>query len=416
MPVRIGSLILLFVALNSTARAQEHCSNGCELTDPGPLTKALAARPHDAHLLACLGEVYRRRGNDPAAMDFYRKAVVADGRNIDAWLGITTLLRSALEKDPSNEALRLQLIEATLHSGRTADLDGEITLLLESEPPQEEKLKLTATLITAGQLDRAQTILDGLAKAEPVPEEVSFQSGLILMEKGDYESAVMNLGHAAQAEPGESKYSLALADALLRWHHYTTAKAFLQAVEKNFGSIAEFQYDLAYTYYGTHDMQRAVTILSSLIKEHPRYSPALFLLGECYGAMGDLTRGKQFLSDAITADGTKPLYYESLVEVERHQGNCVDSLAMAKKGLALDPDNAELILASALCHEKMGEFASAQHLLERLVQLQPNNLTAHRVLARIYSRTGNKAAAIAESRKLQQLADTPPTINSTKSK
>lgn len=395
--------------------AQSRCGSGSELSDPSSLKKLLTERPHDTQLYVCLGDAEARSDNPSAAMDSYRKAVAADAGNVGAWRGIARLERIALKDDPSNQDLRLQLIEATLHVNPKTDSGEDISLFLKSGPSQKDELKLTAILIAAGKLDDAQTILTKLTQTEPVPVEVGFQLGLILMEKGDYEAAVMDIGRAVQAEPGESRYTLALSEALLRWHHYSTARALLLAVQKNFGALPQFQYDLAYSEYGMQDIEPAMAILSSLVKEHPEYAPALFLLGDCYALKGDLTRGKQLLLDAIRSDSSKPVYYGSLVEVERHQGDIREALATARKGLALDPDDAKLILESALCHEEVGEYASAQQLLERLVQLQPNDLTAHRILARIYGRTGDAAGAMAERKKLEKLSSTLKSANSSES-
>ena len=413
LPMEIISLIFWLRSGNCTVRAQTRCSGGHELSDPSSLKQSLAKRSHDAHLLVCLGDVDARIGNPLAVMDSYRKALAVDAGNIGAWRGIAALERIALKDDSSNWDLRLQLIEATLHLNPKTELEAQINLFLKSGPSQDEELKLTAILIAAGTLDRAQTILAELTKTEPVPVEAGFQLGLILMEKGDYEAAVMDLGRAVQPEPGKSRYTLALSEALLRWHHYSAAQAFLQAVQKDFGSLPQFQYDLAYSDYGMHDIESAIAIISSLVKEHPEYGSALFLLGDRYVLKGDLTRGKQLFLDAIGADSTKPVHYGSLAKAERHQGDIRESLASAQKGLVLDPDDAKLILESALCHEAMGEFASAQHLIERLVQLQPNNVKAHRALARIYGRTGNAAGAIAERRKLVKLSGTATSTNST---
>jgi len=223
------------------------------------------------------------------------------------------------------------------------------------------------------------------------------------MEKEDFENAVIELGLAAKAVPKSSQYTLALSEALLRWHHYSTALTFLQAVRADFGALPQFRYDLAYSYYGLRDLDSAISTLTALLTDQPSYAPARFLLGNCYLAKGDLGLAEKWLRSAVAADRTKSAYYVSLARVKRYQGNVIEALVIVQKGLTVDPADTEALFESALCHETRDELAIAVRELERLVARQPGLAKAHRALARVYGRMGNNAAAQGEQEKLAQL-------------
>jgi tetratricopeptide (TPR) repeat protein len=386
----------------SLSTIKKQCRTGSPLPTLNTLTTAITARPEDADLLACLGELNIILGHQSAAIDSFKKSVAIDPDNTAVWSRLVALQRNLLEEDPGNHNLRLRLIEAMLHARPEIDCEKEIDIFL-AAASSDEKLELTGILIRIGKRERAESILVELNNLASVPAEAHAQLGLILMEKEDFENAVLELGLAAQAQPKSSRYALALSEALLRWHHYSTAQAFLQAVKADFAGLPQFQYNLAYSYYGMRDLDSAISILAPLLKQNSKYAPALFLLGNCYVAKGNLTRGGELLAKALDVDKTRPAYYASLAQVRRYQGKTSEALLVVKQGLALDPDNFELIFESALCHESQGDLSTAQDQLEKLVAKQPGLVKAHRALARVYGRMGNGAAAEGERQKLAQL-------------
>jgi len=402
LPLCLDALAFAAGANTPISGIRQQCRTGNSLPKLDALAAAVAAQPKDAELLACLGDVNTRLGRQSAAMDGYAKSVAINPRNTGVWRRLGKLQSRALETDPGNHGLRLALIETIVHTGPDADLEKEINAFVKLSST-EERLELTRILISFGKLDDAQPILIELTNLDPVPVEAWAQLGLILMEKEDFENAVMELGQAAQADPKSSRYCLALSEALLRWHHYSTALEYLQAVKASFGDLPQFQYNLAYSYYGVRELDVAISILNALLKQQPGYAPARFLLGNCYVAKGDLARGEQMLRSAVDADKTKAAYYSSLAQVKRYQGEIAEALLVIHKGLSLDPQNTELIFESALCHESKGDLAIAQDQLEKLVAKQPGLTKAHRALVRVYGRMGNDAAAAVERQKLAQL-------------
>jgi tetratricopeptide (TPR) repeat protein len=78
-------------------------------------------------------------------------------------------------------------------------------------------------------------------------------------------------------------------------------------------------------------------------------------------------------------------------------------LATLEKGLALDPENTEMLFESALCYESQGKIADSQAILERLVAVNPGLTRAHRLLVRVYGRSGNAVGMQKEQRVLAEL-------------
>ena len=79
---------------------------------------------------------------------------------------------------------------------------------------------------------------------------------MLLYGSSRYEEAVEQLGRAAKMEPDSARYSLALAEALIGWRHFSVAADFLRAASK-FHNLREYHYNLGLAYYGIKDYSAA---------------------------------------------------------------------------------------------------------------------------------------------------------------
>jgi cytochrome c-type biogenesis protein CcmH/NrfG len=265
------------------------------------------------------------------------------------------------------------------------------------------RLKLAKTLVRKNQPDSAQKVLEELISASPDLAEAHAELGLLLLEKQEYEHAARELGRAVQLVPESSKYSLGLAEVLLRWHHYSTALEFLKAANQRFGSLPLFKYDLAYSYYGMRQFDAAISIANDLLRQHPRFDLAYYLLGNCYMQLGDLEAAETSYKKALELNSRKPAYFAALAEVKRYTNKTDEGLRLLEKAHALDATDSEVILQLALCHEKNGNLENAQALLEQLTVSRPELIVPHRVLSRVYQRQGKKEEAIKEKQRAAAL-------------
>jgi len=377
--------------------------------------RTLALDPKAGPIWFRLADLYISQHQPQRAIESFRRGLLVDPGNSAANRNYGLLLlqagkfqnaivplRTALKAGPENRGLQLALIEASLHVDKGASATAPIQSFMKSATV-DDQLQLTSVLIRAQQFDRAQTILDGVNHETPGLPEVHAQKGLILMEREQFEQAATELGQAVLQAPDAARYSLALAEVLLRWHHYATALEFLHGVEPRFGTLPQFRYNVAYSHYGMRQFEPATKIATALLKEHPEFAAADFLLGNCLVAQGYIDGAEEYFQKALQSDPTKPAYYSSLVQLKRNEGKMTEAFDLLKKGLAVAPGDSDLILEAALCHEKQGEFAKAQVLLERIVAQKPASIVAHRVLARVYGRLGNTAKGDNEKRVLAEL-------------
>ena len=363
--------------------------------------KPLSRNPKAADVWFRLAGIYVSQNKSQHALASYRNGLAVNPGNLSAnknyaqllvqtgdFGGAVKPLLRVTRSEPGNMQSQLALIEAYLKTGRPYDAAARIEQLLKVSNSQDQ-LELTRILVRMKRVDRAQEVLEGLVKSNTNLAEAHGQLGLLLMEKEQFEGAALELGQAAQIEPESARYSLGVAEVLLRWHHYSTALEFLNGVKARFEALPQFRYDLAYAHYSLRHFEQAVSIATALLNQDPTFAPAEFLLGNCQVSLGDLNLAKSHFERALQLDSTRPPYYAALAQVKRYQGKEDEALAILKKGLALDPENAEMLFESALCYESKGKFADSQAILERLVAVNPGLTRAHRLLLRVYGRSGN---------------------------
>ncbi len=362
-----------------------------------------------------LAGIYLSENKFQPALASYRKGLAVDPGNLSANKNYAQLLiqggnfgaavkplETVTRREPGNMQSQFALIEAYLKTGRPDDAAARIEKVLTLSTSQDQ-LELTRILILMKHVERAQEVLEDLVKSNVDLAEAHGQLGLLLMEKEQFQGAAWELGQAVRIEPESARYSMGVAEVLLRWHHYSTALEFLNGVKARFETLPQFQYDLAYAHYGLGHFEQAVSIATALLNQDPTFAPAEFLLGNCQVSLGDLILAKSHFERALQLDATRPPYYAALAQVKRYEGKETEALAILKKGLALDPENTEMMFESALCYESEDKIADSQAILERLVAVDPGLIRAHRLLLRVYGRSGNTIGIRREKEALAEL-------------
>lgn len=334
-------------------------------------------------------EAYRlglaRDPDDPAANQNYALLLMQKGDFRDAIEPLKRL--KSLEQD--KVSTRATLIEAYLKTGMINQARGEIKQLLDTRlaTPQEE-LSIAKLLIGNGQSQAAEDVLKHAAATWPETADPHGELGLIFIARGLYESAVGELGRAAQLDPDSAKYALALGEALLRWRHDPVALQYLLAVQPRFGELALYKFELGLAYFNLTRFPPALEQFEGLVREQPKSSRVHYLLGATYQEMGNLGKAEECYRKAIALSPDEAGYYITLASLLRRVNprDLSEPVQLIQEGLALRPEDQEGKLLLASCFEAQGKLAEAQALLESLVTSNPDSRAAHVALAKVYFR------------------------------
>jgi len=369
-------------------------------------TEVLSLGHGDAQTHFNLGLLYRRKGDALKAMEMYQQGLTLDADDAAANQNYALLLMEAgkfrqaiapLGKlkamRGSDLPVRVALIECYLKGGEESEGHREIREFLESpNATAEEALKLAKVLLEDQRPAAAQEVLEHVVKISDDSADAHATLGLLLLNQSQYEDATAELGRAVQLAPESAEYSMRLAEALILWKHCKVALEFLAAVKERFGNLPEYRYKVGLAYYGLYQYTRAITEFEGIAAEHPNLDLVQFFLGNSYAALGDSKKAQIYYRNAIALNPSKADYFSALGQALRKESdnNIPEAIVHLEHALRLDPSDVAAKQELALCYEKKAEYALARSLLEAVVERQPDLLSAHVALARIYYREKKK--------------------------
>ena len=341
------------------------------------LTPALGAPNLDPQLLSLYSEAARRSGNsqaliealernqrehpnDPAAADNLAAAYLSTGKAAQA---LSLLEKTRDMGDPRRDKLLVTAILAT----RGPEAAGQqVDTLVSAHPKDSGTLELAASYAASqGQLERARTFLRQALSANPNDLTSVIDLAHVDEAEGDAPAAQRRLSAVLSAHPEVLPVRLALADALMRTHSLTQARATLLGA-KNADKSPDVQFGLA---------QVAL-------------------------AQGDLAQANSAFDRGIAAQSGKTALVEDAGVLLMQANQYSAALNRFTQATTAEPKNALYWLDSAHAQLALNEPAAARSSLETASQLQPNWLPVVSTLALMDLRQGNGQAALSRAEAL----------------
>ena len=264
----------------------------------------------------------------------------------------------------------------------------------------------SAALIHSGKPEQAESLLRTASNSQPDSAALHGALGDLLLNEHKYEDAVMELGQAAQLEPGSRRYNLLAAEALIGWQRYPTAIEFLEAIEPRFGKDAHFHYVFGLAYYYEHNWNAAVSQLQEAVRISPKYDRARFLLANCLLVNGGTEKALAILRELAKEHPGKAFYWASLGQnlgFANSGGSALEAEQAVRRALALAPTDPYVQFAAATILTNNGKYSEARPLLETLEKSAPDTLEIHAMLVRVYARLGERDLSAKEEEKVDQL-------------
>jgi tetratricopeptide (TPR) repeat protein len=142
----------------------------------------------------------------------------------------------------------------------------------------------------------------------------------------------------------------------------------------------------ARTFYRNNDFQNDFALFSSIAKLSPNHSKAYTAIGTEYEKVGDIEKAEVFYQKALIVSYDKALAHVNLSRIKRKQGKEEESLALLKKALQINPDNAD---ANDLWGARLlsqGDLCQAKIYLTKAINVDRNLAEAHNNLGVLYAR------------------------------
>lgn len=149
----------------------------------------------------------------------------------------------------------------------------------------------------------------------------------------------------------------------------------------------------------------AVAILERIIQNHPEISEMRYNLGMLYRKQGDWEKAAEAFQKQVQADPqderVAARFSEAMLNLARYPE--LQTFLMPRVHSGHPPLWALIDLGNV--DQKLGDSSSAIHWLTEAEKRDPTNKTIHYHLMRLYTQTGNSAAATRESASFQKAKD-----------
>jgi tetratricopeptide (TPR) repeat protein len=241
----------------------------------------------------------------------------------------------------------------------------------------------------------ALTAAKEAATESPDRADLQYQLGLLYASLGRAQEAIDALARSTALAPGEADYALAYGEVLYRAGRAAEALPYL---EKS-STLPDALLLLASVHEKLGDAEKTIADLSRYVAVKPEDLGARLLLGS------KLEQAKRMDEALILyADGTDAKSLARAAELlSRKQETHGDAESAARKALEADPSllDARIVLARVL--SRAGRDADALAELERAKADHPDAPQLFYQLAQVYQRVGRAAEAEESARRFQEL-------------
>lgn len=373
--------------------------------------EGLKRDPRNAACLFNLGFIEERQGNNPAAEQFFQRALRSNPDLADALLELANLriagkrLEEAavllrrfvrVSRSPAAGYYKLAMVERSLHHDEAAERDLGVFQSLSKDastgpyPFQNlfEYLNNRSTLSA-----QARTQLDLKQLIEEISQHPDQPQNLYLLAE-----AYLKLGNAAEA-----RKAIAQLDALSSNDYRTqTGAGVLLARHRLYDdAIAHFQnalrlnpesddvkFDLADAYFRKGAYEQALDAAQQVSEGGQADDTYLALMGDIQAHLGNTTRAAEIFEEAIRRNPDNDQDYLSLALVELRRNNTGAAGDILQKGLSRVPNSGKITWGLGLVSVLEGNARQASDRFERAADLLPEWSGSYSVLGALYYQTG----------------------------
>ncbi len=268
-----------------------------------------------------------------------------------------------------------------LAQGDFSGADAAFVQALERDPKfQVAQMNRARASIAAGRPDEAAARYQAVLGAEPGHLGAMLGLAALAEQRGDSAKVDEWLGKAHAAQPAALQPTLMLAQRALRSGDGLRALSLVNEVPAESARSAAVLLVKGMAQLATGDAASAVRTLQATADLQPASIEARFQLGRAQLVAGDAESARASFGRAVELDAGKrlPILRAAQVELELHEKQPAQALALARTAQQDFPDAAELIDLEAAAARQMDDKAAALDAARRALDRQP---TARRAAA-----------------------------------
>jgi tetratricopeptide (TPR) repeat protein len=325
----------------------------------------------DARIQSVIDELETQSSAPERAMTYIAGARISVSR-MQTHLAIESLL-SALQADPRNrEALNMlgeQFSAAGEHQRALEYFQSNAEL---SQDDPEAVLSLVRAQLGLGQLDAAQTALDGAVTRFPQDPRFVYSLARVAEERAEFEDARALLAQASQMDPGYHDPVLRLAVLAQRENDPLATQAFLAQISLSDLEDSEVASQIGQIYLSIGETNRAVGAFRRALELDQTHPGARINLAEYYLQIDQAERSLQEVelmrNSGVDTPALTFLRARALNGLARYSEALEDLTALVNSDL----ENADYLFALGTAHFGAQDWTNARRRFSEAYEVQPS--------------------------------------------
>jgi predicted Zn-dependent protease len=353
----------------------------------------LAGHPQDARALFDAGYVADAQNRLDDAAGFYRRAIAANPKSLEAHLSLGLLLARQGKKDDA----RPELVTATTlepGDGGTALKARAWRALAEIDRPEPGRPGDPAAA--------TNELLEALKLTSETPADTLLAASLA-EQAGQYDSAEAAYKRLLAKDPKSEQANAGMAHLLIRRKQYPEAETFLKAAMEKLPDDPALTAQLA-AVLTAQDKPEALPLLQKLHAAHPEDITITGMLAEVLGIAGDVAGADALYVKLLAAAPNDPdllvAHAQNLVRL----GKYPEAVAGFDKATRIDPANSNGWSGLAFAASKIHQPTITLNALSMRSKLLPDNASTYFLWATSYDTLHQKAQAVAYYRHFLEAA------------
>ncbi len=280
-------------------------------------------------------------------------------------------MRRALELNPELSEPHLALGVVESRQGRPGDARRHIGIYLQRAPRTVAAQELLARIcFEMKDYDAALGVYAELRKANPARANIQTEIARTLLAAGRYAEAEQAYRAALEQKPADRDVLHGLFESSYKRGAYEQAIEAMQQLLKLEPQSCEPLLNLVRAYRMMNQFARARQQAERCIQLDSTHASAHFLLGRIWFGDGDLVRAKTDLEQAAKSDpnSVEALYWLAMVELRL--GERGSALRRLERAASVDPEHAGVRYALALEYARQNRPADAKKQFEQFGRLK----------------------------------------------
>lgn len=375
------------------------------------------------------GDIMKLLGNDPKAVEYYKKAVSVAPNDINLRMSYAKMLDKLGQSDDAVNEYNYVLTKNIDNKDVLYSLERIYKRKLENSPNDASvTANLGAIMQKQGKFDEALRYYSKAEYLDPSNVNTRINVGTLYQQKGDYKTAITaydsvlilypdniqaNLNKAQSlAKLGDTKAALDIYKKILtkepnneiaKNEMIATLKAsmsptqFIEHIKKNNPqNAAEILYDFALDLHKQNKLSESISMYNEVIKLTPNNPEVYINLAIAQGqtksydeAIATLNNANaKFPNNAQVSDAIKSINAQSTdIKLQRAASyfNNDDFKNAIKEYLTIDPPTSDTMLGIASAYQNLGEIDNAIIYYEKALELSPTNSDIAYYIAALYT-------------------------------